>query len=269
VAVPGFLRAVWNEDVSMPGEWSCDEIVALARRNADAAFGRLSRWLNLDPDADGIEWLPQQWSRWVPIEWLTSRLCQPGPDGRWRIYRRDLFRLAADGVTSEPDEQATVALLLGVVVWGAGCSDTRGPWKAAQALAMGESLEPGRQAMARIRHAVQVTRNEGAWAGYAALSVRGPAHLRQMGESYFTKLSYAVGYGCHATPQPWPLILDNNVRKALVRSGGILHHEHWSLDRSPIAYRQYLCIAHTWAQMWNVPADHVEYALFRLGRDGG
>ncbi len=253
----------------MPREWSCDEIVALARRNAYAAYDRLSRWLNLDPDADGIEWLPERWSRWVPIEWLTSRLSQPGPDGRWRIYRRDLFRLAADAATSEQDKQAAVALLLAVVVWGAGCSDTRGPWKAAQALDIRESREPGEQAIARIQHAVQVTRNEGGRAGYAALSVRGPAHLRQIGESYLTKLTHAAGYGCDKTPLPWPLILDDNVRKALVRSGGILHHEDWSLDHTPVAYGQYLCIAHTWAQMWDVPADHVEYALFRLGRDGG
>lgn len=255
--------------MSMRREWPCDEIVALAQGKADAAYSRLSRWLKLDPDADGIEWLPGQWGSRVPIEWLTSRLSEPCSGGRWRIYRRDLFRLAADAVAGEHDESATVALLLGVVVWGAGRSDGRGPWKAAQALGMAESGEPGEQAIARIRHAVAVTREEGGWAGYAALSARGCAKLQQMGESYFTKLIYAAGYGCDAAPLPWPLILDDNVRKALVRRGGILGDGHWTLHYSPIAYRQYLCIADTWAQLWDVPADHVEYALFRLGRDGG
>ena len=253
----------------MSREWQCDEIIPLARRKADAAYGRLSRWLNLDPDADGIEWLPEQWSSRVPIEWLTSRLSEPPPGGRYRIYRRDLFRLAADAVAGGQDDPAIVALLLGVVVWGAGCSDRRGPWKAAQALGMGESREPGRQAIARIRHAVDVTREEGGWAGYAALSAQGSAKLRQMGESYFTKLIYAAGYDCDATPLPWPLILDDNVRKALVRHGGIPDDEDWTLYYSPVAYRQYLCIVGIWAQMWDTPADHVEYALFRLGRDGG
>ncbi len=249
----------------MPREWPCDEIVALAWRKADAAYCRLSRWLNLDPDADGVEWLPEQWRSRVPIEWLTARLGGPCPGGRCRIYRRDLFKLAADALTGERD---AVALLLGVVVWGAGRTDRRGPWKAAQALGMGSQHEPGKEAIARIRHAVGVTREEGGWAGYAALSARGPAKLRQMGESYFTKLTYAAGYGCDAVPLPWPLILDDNVRKALVRPGGILDDEDWTLYHSPVAYRQYLCIVGTWAQMWDTPADHVEYALFRLGRDG-
>jgi len=253
----------------MPRGWPCDEMVSLARRKSDAAYGRLSRWLKLDPDADGIEWLPGQWGSRVPIERLTSRLGGPVPSGQCRIYRRDLFRLAADVVASGQDESAAVALLLGVVVWGAGHSDRRGPWKAAQALGMGESDEPGKQAIARIQHAVDVTRKEGGWAGYAALSARGPAKLRRMGESYFTKLIYAAGYGGDAVPQPWPLILDNNVRKALVRCGGILDDEHWTLHYSSAAYRQFLCIAGTWAQIWHTPADHVEYALFRLGRDGG
>ena len=65
-----------------------------------------------------------------------------------------------------------------------------------------------KQAIARIRHAVAVTRGRW-WRGYAALSARGCAKLRQMGESYFTKLIYAAGYGCDAAPLPWPLILDH------------------------------------------------------------
>ena len=46
-----------------------------------------------------------------------------------------------------------------------------------------------------------------------------------MGESFFTKLIYASGHHRTATPRPLPLILDTNVRKALVRGRGILKDE--------------------------------------------
>lgn len=70
-----------------------------------------------------------------------------------------------------------------------------------------------------------------------------------MGESFFTKQIYASGHHRTAAPRPLPLILDTNVRKALIRNRGILKHEGWSLRFTPQAYRQYLLIAHTWAEL--------------------
>jgi hypothetical protein len=174
-------------------------------------------------------------------------------------------------VTAGSGDHAAVALLIGVVAWGSGNGvrragfsdgDPRGPWRAQQAL----SLPDPAQAIARVRHAVEVTRTDGGQAAYAALSWGGPAKLAAMGESFFTKLIYVSGHRAPATPRPLPLILDNNVRKALVRSGGILESGRWTLYRTPQAYRQYLLIAQTWAGLWNMRSDQVEYALFRFGK---
>ena len=56
------------------------------------------------------------------------------------------------------------------------------------------------------------------------------------------------------------------MRKALVRDKGILKDEEWSLHFTPQAYRQYLLIAHTWADLWGTRSDSIEYALFQLGK---
>ena len=92
------------------------------------------------------------------------------------------------------------------------------------------------------------------------------APLTAIGESFFTKLIYASGYLSPATPRPRPLVLDTNVRKALVRPEGILEHDEWTLYRTPQAYRQYLLIAQTWASLWDVRPDQVEHALFQFGK---
>jgi len=113
---------------------------------------------------------------------------------------------------------------------------------------------------------VEVARKDGGPVAYAALSYSGPAKLAAMGESFFTKLIYASGHRAPTTPRPLPLILDANVRKALVREGAILERGEWTLYRSPAAYRQYLLIAQTWADLWNVCSDGVEYALFQFGK---
>lgn len=140
--------------------------------------------------------------------------------------------------------------------------DPRGPWRAQQALSMPSQAK----AIARIRSAAEVTRRDGGWAGYAVLTHGGSAKLAAMGESFFTKLLYAVGYGSAGTPRPRPLVLDTNVRKALVRPGGILEQRESTLYRTPYAYRQYLLIAQTWARLWDVRSDQVEHALFQFGK---
>jgi hypothetical protein len=245
--------------------WTDQEIEDLACRSADKANAVLGEWLNVDPDDHTVDWIPARWRDWVDITVLPDRLRRDGT-----IRRRDLFDLA-DDVATGGGNRAAAALLIGVVAWGSGSGlrqlgipdgDPRGPWRAQRALSI-----PNRSAAAaRIRQAVDTTRRDGGWGGYAALSYGGPAHLAAMGESFFTKLIYASGHRATATPRPLPLILDTNVRKALVRSGGILEGEEWWLNYTPQAYRQYLLIAQTWAGLWGIRSDAVEYALFQFGR---
>ena len=245
--------------------WTDQEIENLARRNADHAATRLREWLGADPDDHAVEWIPSRWSSRVDISVLPDPLQREG-----RIRRRDLFDLA-DQVITDAGDRAVEALLIGVVAWGSGNGrrhggipdgDPRGPWRARQAL----SVPTRADAIARIRRAVNMTRRDGGWASYAALSRHDVAKLAAMGESFFTKLIYASGHHRTATPRPLPLILDTNVRKALVRDKGILKDEEWSLHFTSQAYRQYLLIAHTWADLWGTRSDSIEYALFQLGK---
>lgn len=245
--------------------WTDEEIEDLARRNAGDAEAMLRKWLIADPGEHPVEWIPGRWCNRVDVSVLPEPLRRDGT-----IRRRDLFDLA-DRVTDDADDQAAEALLIGIVAWGSGNGtrragipdgDSRGPWRAQRAL----SIPTQADAVARIRRAVNMTRHDGGWASYAALSHKGPAELAAMGESFFTKLIYASGYRATATPRPLPLILDTNVRKAPVRDGGILKHEKWSLYFTPQSYRQYLLIAQTWADLWATRSDSVEYALFQFGK---
>lgn len=245
--------------------WTDREIEDLARRNAGDAEARLRKWLIADPGEHTAEWIPGRWRDRVDVGLLPEPLRRDG-----MIRRGDLFDLA-ERVTDEADDQAAEAMLIGIVAWGSGNGtrragiqdgDPRGPWRAERAL----SVPTRADAVARIRCVVSMTRRDGGWASYAALSRKGPAQLAAMGESFFTKLIYASGYQAAATPRPLPLILDTNVRKALVRDGGILKHEKWSLHFTPQSYRQYLLIAQTWADLWATRSDSVEHALFQLGK---
>ena len=246
-------------------DWTDQEIQELARQSASRARAMIGNWLCGDSDEQEVQWIPDRWIGRVDIDTLPEQLPR-----RRRIRRRDLFDLAGQ-VTAGCGDPAVVALLIGVVAWGSGNGvrragmsdgDPRGPWRAQQAL----SLPSPAQAITRIRHAVEITRRDGAQAAYAVLSRGGPAKLAAMGESFFTKLIYVSGHRAPTTPRPLPLILDNNVRKALVRAGGILESDTWTLYRTPEAYRQYLLLAQTWAELWNMRSDQVERALFEFGK---
>jgi hypothetical protein len=245
--------------------WTDQEIEALARESADCAVAMIGQRLRTGPDQQLIRWRPGIWGARVDISTLPDRLRDEGI-----IRRRDLFDLAGRAASSNSD-RAVTALLIGVVAWGSGMGlrragvtdgDPRGPWRAQQALSQPSPAE----AITRIRSALQITRRDGGSAAYSALCYGGPAKLAAMGESFFTKLIYACGYQSTATPLPRPLVLDTNVRKALVRHGGILRNEDWTLHHSPDAYRQYLLIAQTWAALWHVQPDWIEHALFEFGK---
>jgi hypothetical protein len=246
-------------------DWTDQEIEELARKSAGRARAMIGGWLCGDSDEQEVQWIPGRWIGRVDVSTLPEQLTRGG-----RIRRGDLFDLAGQ-VTAGCGDHAAVALLIGVVAWGSGNGvrragfsdgDPRGPWRAQQAL----SLPGPAEAIARIRDAVAVTRKDGGQAAYAVLARGGPAKLAAIGESFFTKLIYATGHRAPTTPRPLPLILDNNVRKALVRAGGILESDTWTLYRTPQAYQQYLVIVQTWADLWNVRSDQIEYALFEFGK---
>jgi hypothetical protein len=260
------MQASGRNDVIARLNWTDHEIEGLARDSADRAKALIGDWLLANPDEHEIEWIPSRWVGRVDIGILPEPLRCEG-----RIKRRDLFDLA-DQVTEGSRDRTVAALLIGVLAWGSGNGvrrggfsdgDPRGPWRAQQALSLPNSAE----AITRIRRAVAITRRDGGQAAYDVLSPGGCAKLAAMGESFFTKLIYVSGHRAATTPRPLPLILDTNVRKALVRKGGILEDDRWTLYRTPLAYRQYLLIAQTWATLWKVQPHQVEYGLFQLGKD--
>jgi len=139
------------------------------------------------------------------------------------------------------------------MVWGFG-KIGYGPRKVAKMLEHPESD-------ANIRTIVEVTRQEGASAGWSALLVENK--VPDLGVSFGTKVLYFAGYS--ASHHLRPLVLDDNVRWSL-----------YDLARGTVPppgirvvkqhYLDYLQLAKSWSvdPTWDQDPDVVEYGLFRL-----
>jgi hypothetical protein len=150
---------------------------------------------------------------------------------------------------------APVELFLVTMVWGFGATNVR--WPGQNTLL----ADPPRDKIQAVITAVQTG---GALAGWKAL-FHPDTKIDGLGMAFGTKLLYFAGYESRLRPRP--LILDHNVRVALLDAGTGLcvHPEVRSSD-----YLDYLELAEAWASTMTFDGvtpgpDVVELALFRRG----
>jgi hypothetical protein len=157
-------------------------------------------------------------------------------------------------------ERATgnpVDLFLAAMAWGYGRSEPRFP--AMRQMLVGTKAaaltQPG-----DIAAIVLQTQTLGAAAGWSALF--GANRVAGLNLSFGTKLLYFAGYSV-SSPGPRPLILDDNVRKALATLAPGTVAPVGRQVRS-VQYLAYLNLAAQWGSdpTWNETPEVAEYALF-------
>lgn len=216
----------------------------------------LDQWSNFDPG----RWqaLLDDAGLWPPE--LTE--CPHGSTGRkWPyVTRRVVFEVAKRATEPRGAAQTYVA----AAVWGSGTSPLevarRGRALASSAAALTSGTVGERLAKAV---AVLLDPSGGPVAAYDALHGLGEFRVAGIGPSYGTKVLYFAGFD-RVEGHLQPLILDKNVVAALNRLCAV----GWASTGWPtVQYRQYLDLAHRWADEWGTPhSDVVERTLFAVGQ---
>lgn len=170
--------------------------------------------------------------------------------GRHQIARRDLFAIAERAAADPGDPWAAIQLHAAIVFWGAppGQSTHRA------ALPLAESKAPQ-----HLTEALRTVRTASAQSAYQAMDRYQRLWISGLGASYFTKFMYFGGYNATKPGMPQPLIMDDNVLKAL-RDKTQLPWANTVAD-----YMRYLDAAKDWAFDYNTTPDVIERRLFQLG----
>ncbi len=215
-----------------------------AERDFERLLGRSIRSVD---SQQPVKLNPETWARYEEIH----RAVPAGLPSA--VSRDDLRRAAAVTDWSSPDQ--TSELFVGVMAWGSGTTNGRGPRYTDQALASGKV--PG--VLAEVWGLLQPT---GADEAATAIDRAYQLHrqLPGVGPAFFTKLLWVVGTATGIGPVP--LTLDARVWQSLGTLG-------WSSleaaggDRSWSArYVAYLLACEAWASAADHTPEDIEFTLF-------
>lgn len=170
--------------------------------------------------------------------------------GRHQLARRDLFTIAERAAADPGDPWAAIQLHAAIIFWGAppGQSTSR-------------AVKPlsDLNAPTRLTEALRTVRTAGALSAYQAMDRYQRLWVSGLGPAYFTKYLYFGGFNATKPGMPQPLILDENVIKALIDTTRL----PWAATATD--YLRYLDAAKDWAFDYNTTPDVIERRLFQLG----
>ncbi|MCX5440899.1 hypothetical protein [Streptomyces sp. NBC_00063] len=199
---------------------------------------------------------PEQWRRRLPDpSWWPDRLNHCPLVAGWPVIdRRTVFDIAlnANSLTGRR------SLLVAAVAWGTGTN--------ARPLAFRAKIFTDNSATwidERLTKALAALTEGDPVGAYLVMNEVG-ARVKHLGPAFFTKVLYFAA-GTEPCGQLWPLILDQNVVKALNALVPGLAWDptgRWTTSQ----YAVYLEHAHKWAERWRAAPDVVERTLFEFGK---
>lgn len=207
-------------------------------------------WRRDPTPQSAFPWSRRSWGAYFPSH---GELLESLPD---RIDRRAATEQARD---ADKPESAIGAFIV-AMIWGYGTVGY-GPWRTQRILEANEDVAP------RLAEVTRVARQEGALAGFDAMSQR---PLKHLGVAFGTKYLYfctadSPAQAAGSTPMVAP-VLDRIVRRWLRDHADIrVRIDRWRTDD----YRRYLDALGDWAEQLELPIDTVEELIFRSVRAGG
>lgn len=155
--------------------------------------------------------------------------------------------------TDLADEVSLLRAFLAVQAWGAGVTGTRTLRHTARAFAHREQFVGAlRTSAERLRDAVDTVALAEAYDGWRCPGV---------GPSFFTKW---FAYAGRRAGRDWqPLMLDDRVYRALNTTLDVRLVDLAGSRSRAARYRAYVQAVHDWARALGVPAERVEWVLFR------